>query len=76
MIRQSNRIVVDERNVGFSLGQAIILAEYGDVIVVHTEKDKRLGEQAARQNRPLYGSSGRLRHLLPLVCGVHRMEKF
>ncbi len=47
-----NRIVVDPRNSGISLAQAIILAEYGDTIIVQRESEKALGETIARQRRP------------------------
>jgi hypothetical protein len=46
------RVEINQRDLGLSLAQAILLAEYGDVIVVHRESDKRLGEGLARQRRP------------------------
>jgi hypothetical protein len=47
-----NRFVTDEIDSGVSLAQAITLAEFGDVIVVHTESEKRLGEETARLRKP------------------------
>jgi hypothetical protein len=47
-----NRFVTDEIDSGVSLAQAIILAEFGDVIVVHEESEKRLGEELARVRKP------------------------
>ncbi len=49
---KTNRIEIDDKNYGLSLGQAIILAEYGDTIIVHTESQRELGESLARLEKP------------------------
>jgi hypothetical protein len=50
--RRPNRIGIEDRNLGLSLAQAILLAEFGDIIVVHTDSQKQLGERLTKQRKP------------------------
>ena len=52
-VRQmTHRTEIDDRQFGLTLAQAIILAQFGDVIVVHSEAQKQLGENIARMKKP------------------------
>ena len=48
----THRTEIDDRYFGLTLAQAIILAQFGDVIVVHSEAQKQLGEQVAGMRKP------------------------
>ncbi len=52
VLGKTNRIEVNAKNRGLSLEQAIILAEYGDTVIVNTESQKELGERMARLKKP------------------------
>jgi len=47
-----NRFVVGEKRSQVNLAQAVVLAEFGDVVVVRTEREKSLGEALARRSKP------------------------